>query len=175
MSKKTDWEGIALNSESQSFRKKNPHLFGGVSATAFAAKLIPSLAQPKKGKRRKEMNKTESEFAAMLDARVKRGEIVSWAYEEITLRWPDGMMYTPDFVIVTCYPSYAVSDVIENGEAVDSMYHNDCPPLVTLAEIKGAHAWAKDVVKFRAARDKWGDRFKFEFWQRIDGIWQETR
>lgn len=114
----------------------------------------------KSGKRRKEMNKTESEFARILEAKVARNEIMSWEYESMTLRWPDGMRYTPDFVLVHH----------SNPDCVFSE-----PQLLTLIEVKGAYAWAKDVVKFRAARDKWGDRFKFEFWQKIDGEWRETR
>lgn len=155
MIRKTDTLAIACNSTSKDFQILNPDIFGPREfqkpKDVFAITDIP-IAPKKSGKRRKEMNKTESEFARILDAKVARGEIDSWAYEELTLRWPDGMRYTPDFVTV-----------------IDSGY------LTTLIEVKGAHLWAKDVVKFRAARDKWGDRFKFEFWQKIDGVWQETR
>lgn len=159
MSKKTDWLATAQASQSKDFRDKNPHLFGGVTATDFSAKLIPSLRPKKPGKRRKEMNKTEARFAALLDARAARGEIVSWAYEEITLRWPDAMRYTPDFVVIMA---------ANNQLDID-------PGTTVLIEVKGAHAWAKDVVKFRAARDKWGDRFRFEWWQEVDGVWRESR
>lgn len=102
------------------------------------------------------MNKTEARFAALLDARVARGEIISWAYEEITLRWPDGMRYTPDFVLIVRDPSFPVTYTV-------------------LVEVKGAHSWAKDIVKFRSARDKWGGRFRFQFCQEVNGQWKETR
>lgn len=114
---------------------------------------------PKAGKRRSEMNKTEARFARLLEAKVQRGEIVSFEYEGLTLRWPDGMRYTGDFFVVN-----EIGDI-------------DGHPLVaaTIIEVKGAHSWAKDVVKFRAARDKWGNRYCFQFWQEVDGEWKETR
>lgn len=159
MSKKTDTLAIARNSTSKDFHRLNPHVFGGITATDFASKLIPSLVPKKSGKRRKEMNKTESEFARILDAKVARNEIMSWEYESMTLRWPDGMRYTADFCVL---------EWIDKSGSLSL-------PLIILIEVKGAYAWAKDIVKFRAARDKWGDRFKFEFWQKIDGEWKETR
>lgn len=113
----------------------------------------------KPGKKRMERNKTEARFERLLEARLARGEIVSFEFQGRTLRWPDAMRYTPDFLVV------------------DEIGDIDGKPLVaeTLIEVKGAHQWAKDVIKFRAARDKWGHLYCFEFWQEIDGQWQETR
>lgn len=172
MSKKTDWLATAQSSQSTDFKKANPHLFErlkqAVSDCEESRNLTDKYINPKpkkSGKRRKEMNKTEARFAALLDARIARGEIVSWAYEEITLRWPDGMRYTADFSVI------GVTDYTQMNNTGPSI------PMVPtiLIEVKGAYAWAKDVVKFRSARDKWGDRFRFEYWQEVDGEWKETR
>lgn len=149
---KTDALAIARNSQSASFQKLNPQLF----------KQMHENDAPK-GKRRKEMNKTEADFERFYKASRMSEYDIAIDYEGITLRWPDGMRYTPDFAV------YRMTDYT----TVNKQEHVMTP--ITLIEVKGAYAWAKDVVKFRAARDKWCDRFKFEFWQKVDGIWQETR
>src|SRR6266705_1444596 len=70
------------------------------------------------GKKRHQMNKTEAEFALILEAMKRKGEILRYEYEGITLRWAD-MRYTPDFIVF-------------NG-LVD--------PMIKLIEIKGGHIW----------------------------------
>lgn len=162
---KTDWLATAQASQSKDFRDKNPHLFGAPAAPVDAP---PALK--KAGKRRKEMNKTESKFSALMDARVARGEIESFEYEGLTLRWPDGMRYTPDFAV------YGFTHLVRRNQIGWVFDSGDRPcSAITLIEVKGAHSWAKDVVKFRAARDKWGCRYRFEFWQELNGEWRETR
>lgn len=150
---------------SPTMQKLNPHLFlGDVIGERIKEdmKEIAS-AEKKTGKRRSAMNKTESRFARLLEARVARGEIESFEYEGLTLRWPDGMRYTPDFVVV---------DATLSADAASAQSPSVC---ITLIEVKGAYGWAKDIVRFRAARDKWGNRYRFEFWQEVDGKWKETR
>lgn len=142
---------------SKSFFEANPQL----APMHAAASEAHAAAKSKAGKRRKEMNKTEERFAAfVLDPKVRQHDYESYEYEGLTLRWPDGMRYTPDFV--------AIREVVGIGAKY---------PLVSivLIEVKGAHQWAKDVVKFRAARDKWGHIYRFEFWTYQDGEWRETR
>lgn len=46
------------------------------------------------------MNKTEAEYAGMLDARRLRGEVAWWRYEAITLKLADNTRYTPDFLVL---------------------------------------------------------------------------
>ena len=46
------------------------------------------------------MNKTEAEYAGILEARRKKGEIAWWQYEAITLKLADNTRYTPDFVVL---------------------------------------------------------------------------
>lgn len=51
-------------------------------------------------KRRGRMNKTEAEYASLLELRRRAGEVVWYAYEAITLRLADGARYTPDFAVM---------------------------------------------------------------------------
>src|SRR4051812_35225485 len=102
--KKSSVRNLDPSQLSPTMRALNPHLFEPVadmpneSHTDFEAR--QKRAEPKVGKRRGAMNKTEARFARLLDARLERGEILSYEYEGITLRWPDGMRYTPDFAAV---------------------------------------------------------------------------
>ena len=47
-----------------------------------------------------DMNKTEAEYAGMLEARRVSGEILWWAYEAMTLKLADNTRYTPDFLLM---------------------------------------------------------------------------
>lgn len=46
------------------------------------------------------MNKTEAEYAGMLEERRLRGEVAWWRYEAITLKLADNTRYTPDFLVL---------------------------------------------------------------------------
>jgi len=46
------------------------------------------------------MNKTEAEYAAMLQTRTTQGEILWWRYEAVTLKLADNTRYTPDFLVM---------------------------------------------------------------------------
>lgn len=50
--------------------------------------------------REPDMNKTEAEYAQMLEARRVSGEILWWAYEAMTLKLADNTRYTPDFLVM---------------------------------------------------------------------------
>lgn len=50
--------------------------------------------------REPDMNKTEAEYAGMLEARRLRGEVAWWRYEAITLKLADNTRYTPDFLVL---------------------------------------------------------------------------
>lgn len=47
-----------------------------------------------------EMNKYESAYAKVLDARLKAGEITAYAFERYKLRLGQACYYTPDFMVV---------------------------------------------------------------------------
>lgn len=50
--------------------------------------------------REPDMNKTEAEYAGMLEERRLRGEVAWWRYEAITLKLADNTRYTPDFLVM---------------------------------------------------------------------------
>lgn len=133
--------------------------------------------KPKRqGKRRRQMNATEARFARFLEAsRVRRQqgegfEVITtrfshFVYEGITLRWGDEteeLKYTADFALY--------------GDWIGSTLPGVTPPLlgITLVEVKGAHCWKADLVRYKAAKIA-HPQFLFQFWQEVDGEWKETR
>ena len=131
----------------------NPHLFPAPTANAAGSPARPDepqVAPSRPGKRRKEMNKTEALYAKILEVKQSKGEIESFHYEGITLRWGslDNIQYTPDFAVF-----------------IDGK-------LKKLIETKGAHIWPKDIQKFKAARNQW-PQFEFELWQYKDRQWTQ--
>lgn len=103
------------------------------------------------------MNKTESEFALMLEAQKRSGEILRYEFEGITLRWAD-MRYTPDFVVFT------------NAYAPDAS-GDPAAHWISLIEVKGGHIWDRDIVRFKGARAYWPE-FAFEIWQKTKQGWR---
>jgi hypothetical protein len=102
------------------------------------------------------MNKTESEFALLLEAQKREGQILRYDYEGFTLRWAD-MRYTPDFVV---FP-YALA--AKQGSGLTGM---------KLIEVKGGHIWSRDIVRFKGARAYWPE-FAFEMWQNTKSGWKQ--
>ncbi len=92
------------------------------------------------------MNKTETAYSLILEARKRRGDIARWEREGMTLRWPDGMTYTADFTV----------------------WHTGG---ILLIETKGAWIEGDALVKFRAARAYWPE-FQFEMQQCKKGQWE---
>lgn len=133
-------------------RAMNPHIFGG----AAAAPIITPKSDTTKAdrRRRKRMNKTESEFAGYLQRMKDSGGIADYEFEGATLRWgtEDLLSYTPDFMIVDC----ALPPPGGDGK-----------PLVRLRfiEIKGPWKTSEAVRRFKDARNYW-TRFDFEMWER---------
>jgi hypothetical protein len=97
-------------------------------------------------KRGSRMNKTESEYAMILEAMKRKGEIIAYSFEAIKLRLADNCWYTPDFFV----------------ERIDQ--------LPIFVEIKGSHVWDDSKVKFRTAREihTWAD---FEMMQKTKSGW----
>jgi hypothetical protein len=110
-------------------------------------------------KGRGNMNKTEREFAMILEAQKRKGEILRYEYEGMTLRWPVGeeiISYTPDFIVfldITCWSSL---------------------PLFKFIEVKGGFIKGKferAIERFRHARTYWPE-FSFELWQKQKTGWK---
>src|SRR5436305_13279301 len=58
-----------------------------------------ALAGLEGGKKRGSMNKTEAEFALILEAQKGKGEIDRYEFEPVTFRFA-GVRYTPDFLVI---------------------------------------------------------------------------
>jgi hypothetical protein len=108
------------------------------------------------------MNKTESEFGMMLEAQKRKGEILRYEYQGITLRWGvdsktgDSMRYTPDFIVIgNCYVS-------------------GYPVNVRIIEVKGPHIHyhQQAIARFKGCRSDWPE-FQFEMWQRQKSGWKQ--
>ncbi len=110
------------------------------------------------------MNKTESAFAARLEAMKMHGDIESYHYEGMTLRWESGVdkngkpifiRYTPDFVVFEIEP----------------------PNNFYLVEVKGRFVKGKferAVERFRHARTRW-PHLNFQLWQLTKDGWGTPR
>ena len=174
---------------SASFKAANPHLglqtsnqnsvavnvgrkkanLGGGDATCHQIMTVdhqPCNAAPKfnplgRGK----MNKTEAAYALLLEAQVRKGEILSYHFQGLTLRWPVGneiVRYTPDFVV---FP-YAIAAA---GNS----------PLVAmrLIEVKGGYRkfpgyLERAIERFRHAKTRW-PQFSFEMHQKQRSGWKQ--
>ncbi len=103
--------------------------------------------------RRGKMNKTEAEFAMILEARKRKGEISRYVFEGITLRWND-VRYTPDFIVSGYSP-----------------FEHE----ITLIEVKGPFIKGnreRAVERFRHAKTFWPE-FTFELHQKTKDGWKQ--
>ena len=147
---------------SKSFLNANPPLSPEIEAKMLSTASVGS----GKGKRGA-MNKTESEFALMLEAQKRAGEIERYDFQGITLRWTSGddvIRYTPDFVVF---------------EKTDSTMRNrhEFITRMRLIEIKGGYSkmpgfLERAVERFRHARTYW-PQFQFELHKKTKNGWEQ--
>lgn len=93
----------------------------------------------------KGMNKTEREFSKILDKAARKGEIVRWQFEEVSLKIAPSTRYIPDFIAVLPTGAWQVF------------------------EIKG-HLEDDAAVKFKAAAEKYPE-MSFHMLKRQRGQW----
>ncbi len=112
--------------------------------------------------RRDKMNKTEAEFAMILEAQKRAGEILRYEFEGITLRFAN-VKYTPDFVVI---------DYEDN----EIPMHQRRQGGLRFIEVKGPFIKGnreRAVERFRHAKTYWPE-FTFEMHQRTkDGQWKQ--
>jgi hypothetical protein len=96
----------------------------------------------------KGMNKTETDFSHILEAQKRRGEILTYTYEGVTLSIGIGCKFTPDFFVVVSHD----------------------PLRLRCCETKGRHIWDDAKVKYRVARSihSWAE---WQLWQKVGGQW----
>ncbi len=92
-------------------------------------------------------NKTEQRFLNLLEAKLKRGEIQSYRYEGLSLKWGGNMSYTPDAVVIPL-----------TGKWI-------------MIEVKGKHEWSRDVVRWKGCRAEWSE-LEFQYWREVDRVWR---
>lgn len=74
-----------------------------------------------------EMNATEQRYAAYLDERLRRGEILWWKFEGIKLRLADNAFYTVDFFVM-------VADGTLEAHEVKGKWEDDARLKIKLAQ-----------------------------------------
>ncbi len=131
---------------SAEFIRLNSHLFGG--KTPQQAAQIIATASPVRPKAPRTMsapalNKTEQRW---------QDEHPSHIPFPMSLRWGNCMYYKPDFM----------EDGRVNGEPILK------PRLI---EVKGAHIYSRDLVRFKGCAAEWGWHFTFELHQWKDRKW----
>ncbi len=140
-------------------------LFPRGSKSFFSANALPSPShhpsnhgKVKIGKRGR-MNKTEAEFAMILEAMKRNGEILRYEFEGVTLRFA-GVRYTPDFVVI--------------ADTVKTPIGNELR-CVKFIEVKGPFIKGnreRAVERFRHAKTFWPE-FTFECHQRTKDGWRQ--
>jgi len=159
--KQPDWIAHA----SETVRNSNPHIFGQKRRKTLSRVSVGS----RNGKRGK-MNKTESEFALMLEAQKRNGGILRYEYQGMILRWGvdektgDSMRYTPDFVVFSS--PWITHDPDENVEVKRFR--------IKLIEVKGPHIHYRQqaVARFKGCRAYWPE-FQFQCWQKQKSGWKQ--
>jgi hypothetical protein len=107
------------------------------------------------------MNKTEREYSLILEAMKRRGDIIEWRFEGISLSWgldpktQKPMWYTPDFTVF-------------RNEWCDEPAEGGYP--IAIIEVKGPHIYEKDLIRFKGCRADW-PQFQFEMHQKKGGEW----
>lgn len=101
-------------------------------------------------RRHGEMNRYESSYADLLEARRLRGEVYSWKYEPVGLRLAKACTYNPDFLVV-------LADGIVEFHEVKGHWEDDA-----LVKIKVA-AQTFPEFAFRAFHKKSGEWVEREF------------
>ncbi len=99
------------------------------------------------------MNKTEGEFAMILESQKRKGEILRYEFEGITLRFA-GVKYTPDFVV---------------------WFTRGVGKVITFIEVKGPFIKGnreRAVERFRHAKTYWPE-FGFEMMQKTSEGWKQ--
>lgn len=150
----SDMKGLNLTrAQAEAHQAKHGFRITADNADRIIKTVDKLLAKPR-------MNKTEAEYALILEAMKRRGEIQRYEYEGITLRWLVGkkiVKYTPDFVVFTNPPLAGLQ-----------------PRGFNLIEVKGGYVGGKferAVERFRHATTYW-PQFAFELWQKKQGQWR---
>lgn len=135
----------------------------GASPGSGSGGEAPGASKHPKRTRKDRMTQPEREMALILEAKKRRGEIIEWRFEGISLAWGvdpvtgKQMWYSSDFW------------VYRNPTFEDSEHLFERLP-ITLIETKGARLFNAQLVRFRGCRACW-PQFNFELHQLANGTW----
>ncbi len=145
---------------SKSFLEANPLS----SPTIHALDAVAVNVAPRRG----QMNKTEAEFAMILEAMKRKGEILRYEFEGITLRFAN-VKYTPDFVVIEeLYHRKQEYYFLANPIEKDYIR-------MKFIEVKGPFIKGnreRAVERFRHAKTYW-EEFTFEMHQKTKEGWKQ--
>ncbi len=96
------------------------------------------------------MNKTEAEYAGMLEERKARREIAWWKYEAITFKLADDTRYTPDFAVMLPNGEFEIHEtkggfIREDGWREAQDRRRDVPVQVLPLPETGEEGWRQVV------------------------------
>ncbi len=114
---------------------------------------------------RKGMNKTEAEYSRILEAMKRKGEILRYEFEGITLRFA-GVKYTPDFVV------FVDKNIDWSGVPAKFRFVTPSPKFI---EVKGPFIKGnreRAIERFRHAKTYWPE-FTFEMHQKTKEGWKQ--
>jgi hypothetical protein len=151
---------------SKSFIDANPVFAKGTFGDVLLQQGDKNAVQPIVATRRGIMNKTETEFAMILEAMKRKGEILRYEFEGITLRFA-GVRYTPDFVVLEAKITELGADLMPvKGNAFLR---------IKFIEVKGPFIKGnreRAVERFRHAKTYWPE-FTFEMHQKTKEGWKQ--
>lgn len=121
------------------------------------------------------MTRPEKEYGLILEAMKRKGEIVDYKPWGTKLAWGKDpktgrlMYYTGDFLVIKKWGPmlYAVTHG-PKGKGRSEIW--DPAAMVIIIEVKGAHIWPKDLIRFKGCRSEW-PMFQFEMHQLEKGVW----
>lgn len=105
------------------------------------------------------MTKPEREYGLILEAMKRKGEVVDYRFQGMSLAWgkdPESgilMRYKCDYVVILDSEFYARFKIIE---------------------CKGPHIYPQDLIRFKGCRAEW-PMFQFEMWQLTATGWQRIQ
>lgn len=151
---------------SASFKAANPHL--GLAQTDLNA-VAGNVARKKANLEGGKMNATEAAFALILESQKRKGEILSYHFQGMTLRWHVGneiVKYTADFVVF----AEDRSGLDANGTGVTFIK-------TKLIEVKGGYRkfpgyLERAIERFRHAKTRW-PQFSFEMHKKTKDGWKQ--
>ena len=136
--KREEFMSALPTNPSESFKKRNAHLYSGGSVV-YSSAIVESQSKRIRQDSKPLMNKLETEYANRL---LVLHPGINWHPQSVTLRLANGLRYTPDFF------SFALCKVVEvKGKWVDG----DSFPKLKMAasvysELSFVLAWKQDGV-----------------------------